>query len=82
MTEQYVVKFFKNLVSSDGHPFKVLQRAIDVRRSKSQDRAIEAAQHRFKRAKHVSDWKIHADSMEAEIKDTKATKGPVGKARG
>jgi hypothetical protein len=27
---RYHVSFFKNLLSSDGHPFKCLQRRIDV----------------------------------------------------
>jgi hypothetical protein len=27
----YRVTFFKNLLSSDGHPFKCIQRAIDIR---------------------------------------------------
>jgi hypothetical protein len=28
---RYRVTFFKNLLSSDGHPFKCIQRAIDIR---------------------------------------------------
>jgi hypothetical protein len=68
----YHVKFFKNLLSSDGHPVKVLQRIIDVRRSKSRKRAVQAAQHRFERAEHVPDWKLHADSIEAETEDNKS----------
>ena len=81
MTGHYVVKFFKNLVSSDGHPFKVLQRAIKVRHSKSRERAIKAAQHRFQRAEHVSDWKIHADAVEAEHDENKTNGRPAGKPR-
>jgi len=63
----YRVKFFKNLVSSDGHPFKCLQKVVDIRRSKSPERAVEAAKHRFRRAGHLADWKLHADTLEAEV---------------
>jgi len=63
----YRVKFFKNLVSSDGHPFKCLQKVVDIRRSKSPERAVEAAKHRFRRAEHLADWKLHADTLEAEV---------------
>jgi hypothetical protein len=65
----YHVKFFKNLLSSEGHPFKVLQRLVNVRRSKTPERAAEAAQHRFERAEHVRNWKLHADTMEVETND-------------
>lgn len=62
----YKVSFFKNLLSSDGHPFKCLQRAIDIRRAKSVDRAVQAAERRFERFHRVPDWKLHADTLEVE----------------
>lgn len=37
----YHVSFFKNLLSSDGHPFKCLQRRIDVTDAES---AVQAAE--------------------------------------
>ena len=67
----YRVKFFKNLVSSDGHPFKCLQRVVDVRNCKSPERAVQAAKHRFRRAEHVIDWKLHADTLETEVEPAK-----------
>jgi len=63
----YHVKFFKSLLSSDGHPFKCLQRVVDVRHCKSPERAVEAAKHRFRRAEQLSDWKLHADAIETEV---------------
>jgi hypothetical protein len=63
----YRVRFFKNLLSSDGHPFKCLQRVIDVRYCRSPERAVEAAKHRFRRTEHVSDWRLHADTLETEV---------------
>jgi hypothetical protein len=40
----YRVTFFKNLLSSDGHPFKCVQQVVDVRHARSADRAVEAAE--------------------------------------
>ena len=37
----YHVSFFKNLLSSDGHPFKCLQRRIDVSDAESDAQAAE-----------------------------------------
>jgi hypothetical protein len=39
----YHVSFFKNLLSSDGHPFKCLQRRIDVSDAESDAQAAESA---------------------------------------
>jgi len=64
----YQIKFFKNLVSSDGHPFKVLQRVI-VSQSESYDEAVRIAQRRFEGLENVGDWRLHADFCEA-IADT------------
>jgi hypothetical protein len=63
----YRVKFFKDLLSSDGHPFKCLQKVVDIRHSKSPERAVKAAKHRFRRSEHLSDWKLHANSLETEV---------------
>lgn len=76
----YHIKFFKHLVSSTGHPFKVLQRVIDIRRSKSKERAVQAAQRRFERAEHMPEWKLHADTIEVEA-DDKKTDGRRGALR-
>jgi hypothetical protein len=67
----YHFKFFKNLLSADGHPFNVLQGTIDVRRSRSPERAMRAAKRRFARARNVSDWTLHADAIEPEVENDK-----------
>ncbi len=71
----YYVKFFKILLSSDGHPFKVLQRAITVDGARTKDDAVKAAQSRFEQLQHIPDWKLHADAVEAESAE-KQPKGP------
>jgi hypothetical protein len=63
---QYRVAFFKHLLSSDGHPFKCLQHTVEIRRAKNADRAIRAAERRYERLCHLSDWRLHADTFELE----------------
>ena len=41
------MSFFKNLVSSDGHPFKCLQQRIDVSDAESAAEATESASRAF-----------------------------------
>ena len=62
---QYQIKFFKHLLSSDGHPFKVLQRVIPVDQSASSDDAVRVAQWRFEGLENVADWRLRADFFEA-----------------
>ena len=59
----YRVSFFKNLLSSDGHPFKCLQRRIDVTDAESAAQAAESASRAFE-ALSGCPWKLHADSIE------------------
>jgi hypothetical protein len=59
----YHVSFFKNLLSSDGHPFKCLQRRIDVTEAESDAQAAESASRTFE-ALYGCHWKLHADSIE------------------
>ena len=49
----YHVSFFKNLVSSDGHPFKCLQQRIDVSDAESAAEAKESASRALKRSTDV-----------------------------
>jgi hypothetical protein len=56
------VSFFKNLLSSDGHPFKCLQRRIDVTDAESPAQAAQSA--RAFEALYGRPWKLHADSIE------------------
>jgi hypothetical protein len=63
----YKVRFFKNLVNSDGHPFKCLQQTIEISRARSVARAVRAAERRYARFHRVLDWKLYADTFEVEI---------------
>jgi hypothetical protein len=77
----YKVNFFKDLMSSDGHQFKCLQRAVEIRRARSVERAIQAAERRYARVHRVSDWSVHADSFEVEIDGRKINYLPSGAGR-
>jgi hypothetical protein len=59
----YHVSFFKNLLSSDGHPFKCLQQRIDISDAQSSTEAVESASRAFE-ALYGCHWKLHADSIE------------------
>ena len=59
----YHVSFYKNLPSSDGHPFKCLQRRIDVTDAESAAQAAESASRAFEVLSGCP-WKLHADSIE------------------
>jgi hypothetical protein len=65
----FCVKFLNRLLSSDGHQFKCLQRMIPIRHAKTRDRAVRAAQRRFEKAEHISNWRHHAQSFEVEEAD-------------
>jgi hypothetical protein len=71
----YRVTFFKNLVSSDGHPFKCLQHTVEIRLAKSRERAIRAAQRRYERRTKVHDWRLHADLFETEAHEREPAAG-------
>lgn len=64
------VTFFKNLVNSNGHEFKCPQGTVEIRRARSTDRAFQAAERRFERAKNINDWTLYADV--AEMQSTEA----------
>lgn len=61
----YQIKFFKHLLSSDGHRFKVLQRVIPVDQSASSEDAVRVAQRRFEGLENIDDWRLRADVVEA-----------------
>jgi hypothetical protein len=64
----YHVSFFKYLLSSDGHPFKSLQRRIDVGDVESAAQAAESASRAFE-ALYGCPWKLHGDSIEVIAAD-------------
>ena len=60
---KFHISFFKHILSSDGHPFKCLQKTIDVRET-SADKAIENAKRSFEQEGHS--WRDFADTLEVE----------------
>jgi hypothetical protein len=77
---RYRVTFFKNLLSSDGHRFKCPQGTIEINCARSADRAVQAAQHRFERLRHMPEWKLQADYLELEVDDKNADRSQVAKS--
>ena len=63
----YRVSFFKYVLSSDGHPFKCLQQVIEIRRAKSADRAVQAAERQYEKLRGIYKWTLHADYLELEV---------------
>ena len=63
----YRVSFFKNVLSSDSHPFRIVQRVVEVRRCKNADEAVKVAQRRFAELEYVPHWKLHADLVEVAV---------------
>ena len=64
---RYFVTFFKHLLSSDGHIFKSPQQTFEIRRAKSVDRAVQAAERRYERLCKLTPWTLHADTLEVEV---------------
>ncbi len=60
----YRVCFYKELLSSDGHPFKCLQGSIDVGDADTASQAAEAACRRFEALHGSRTWAFNADSLE------------------
>ena len=61
---RYCVSFYKNLLSSDGHPFKCLQRQIDVNDARDVAQAGELAAGIFQADRMIDDWQLAADTRE------------------
>ena len=72
----YHVSFFKNLLSSDGHPFKCLQRRIDVSEAESRAQAAASASRAFE-VLYGSPWELHADSIEVIAADPAISSAPA-----
>jgi hypothetical protein len=62
----YKVSFFKTLVGGNGRPAKCLQQTIEIRKARSPERAIRAAEHRYARRRGVRNWQLYADACELE----------------
>jgi hypothetical protein len=62
----YQVRFYKRVLNSSGHPFRVLQRTILVSRSENPEDAIRTAQQQFEQLEGVPAWYLHADFVEID----------------
>ena len=62
----YRVSYFKKLLSSDGHPFKCLQKRFDIVNSENAEQAAEVATRQFEKLHGCQNWKVFADSIEVE----------------
>jgi hypothetical protein len=60
---RYRVRFMKKLCDDSGHSHDCVEGIIYVRRAKSRDRAVRAAQRRFERLKRISRWQLYADTF-------------------
>jgi hypothetical protein len=62
----YRVRFFKNLLSSDGHQLKCLQQQFDIPDVESAEKALDSAARQFEKLHRVRNWKMFADSIEVD----------------
>ena len=72
----YRVRFIKTLCDDYGHPHECIEGIIDIRQARSQDRAVQAAKHRFERIKRIPRWDLYADTFEVDI-DKETHRSPV-----
>lgn len=61
---RYQISFFKNLVNSDGHPFRCLQGSLEIRDATSSTQAAAQAEKEFEMLNHVPNWNLRADSID------------------
>jgi hypothetical protein len=64
LMQQYRVVFTKRLCNDVGVQRNCIQAIVSVRCSKSEERAIRAAQKRFERSKRIPHWSVYADNCE------------------
>lgn len=62
----YRISFFNELRNDTGHMFHCCQRVVEIRLARSKERAIEAAKRHFARRERISNWSIHAHSIEVK----------------
>jgi hypothetical protein len=60
---EYLVTFFKNVLSSDGHLFKAPQEAVTLRAG-APGEAVRKAKNAFIDLRRIPDWRLHADTFE------------------
>jgi hypothetical protein len=62
----YRVSYYKNLLSSDGHQFKCLQKQFDLPNVESAEKAQEIAAHQFESLHGLHSLRWFADVIEVE----------------
>jgi len=60
---RYSVTFYKNLLSSNGHPFKCAQQIIMIDAANAAHAVAEATEQ-FERRCRIRDWRMNADTVE------------------
>ncbi|HWM46970.1 MAG TPA: hypothetical protein VNR11_08665 [Xanthobacteraceae bacterium] len=65
----YRVCFYKELLSSDGHPFKCLQARVEVGDVDSGAQAADSACRIFEASQRIRHWALNADTLEVEAVD-------------
>lgn len=71
------VSFFKDLTSSDGHPYSSLQQSIEISGVESISSAVEAAKRRYEHLCRVPIWSLCADRLEVESEGNKTCYRPT-----
>ncbi|HET9715783.1 MAG TPA: hypothetical protein VFP60_06320 [Pseudolabrys sp.] len=61
---RYRIQFTKHLCNDIGEHRNCVQAVIDVRRAKTEARAVQAAQKRFERQRRIPHWEHGADAFE------------------
>lgn len=63
----YRVTVFKNLLNSNGHQFRCLQKQFDRVDADSPDQAADCAARQIEKLYGLRSWKAIMDSMEVEL---------------
>jgi hypothetical protein len=71
------VNFFKDLVSSDGRSFSILQHSIEISGAENITSAVEAAKRRYEQLRRVPIWSLCADRLELESEGKRTSYRPT-----
>jgi len=69
--------FFKDLVSSDGHPSSVLQQSIEISGAENVTSAVEEAKRRYEQLRRVPIWSLCVDRLEVESEGKRTSYRPT-----
>ena len=71
------VSFFKDLVSSDGHPSSSLHQTIEISGAENISSAVERAKRRYEQLCRVPIWSLCADWLELESEGKRTSYHPT-----